>query len=88
MLPPIHPLRNQAGKLVAPDVEMAPLSEWTIARSYDTAAECMVERDARIKIARQHKWSGKEMDLDEAERDLQNLTSACIATDDPRLRDK
>jgi|HubBroStandDraft_2_1064218.scaffolds.fasta_scaffold1414323_1 hypothetical protein len=86
MVPPAHPHRTDAGKLVAPDVEMAPLSEWAIARSYDTATECMVERDARTTIARRHKWSGKEQDLDQAESDLQSLTSVCISTDDLRLK--
>jgi len=49
MLPPPHTEYAQSGQII--DVRAdneAPLSQWTIARSYDTAAQCMTEKDPRI----------------------------------------
>jgi hypothetical protein len=62
----------------------APLSQWHWRASFDTASECMKERAAQIqrgnKLARVFGTSDGAMSLAAIYR--------CIATDDPRLKEK
>jgi hypothetical protein len=64
-----------------------PLSQWSIEQSFDTATECEAERDEFAK-----KWSTMASQAKNA-RDtgralVWQVSSVCIATDDPRLKPK
>jgi hypothetical protein len=96
MVPPASPDRDALpGRLIA-DVQTKPLSAWEIERSYDSARDCMAERDARIKLAAKQPAGpvsfsiplsdsdSKEFNKDEMH--MQQMDSQCIETDDPRLK--
>lgn len=94
MLPPPHTEYAQSGQIldVRADDE-APLSEWAIARSYDTAAQCMAEKDARIAELKPRvkpdilpKQNSVQELFGQRLLDQQNAMARCIATDDPRLK--
>jgi hypothetical protein len=76
MFPPGEP-----GKVpFAPDLN-APLSEWSIQSSFDTAKECAAAKDeleSRVlaRVGKQHSTM-KAVEMDSA---------ICAATDDPRLK--
>jgi hypothetical protein len=53
----------------------APLSKWTLWGSYDSAKECDAGRTEQIKTAAPHLA-------------FEILEAECIATDDPRLKEK
>jgi hypothetical protein len=83
----------------------APLSEWTVSRSYDSAQDC---QSAQNKNRDQAAAKLKTYDnmTDQQRRDLQHnqqafdqetadsdsfdqaFQSACVASDDPRLKEK
>ena len=71
----------------------APISAWTINGSYDSAAECEKKKEKlhvtgaqQLQFAREHFQDDKDgefLALGDA-----NNRSVCIATDDPRLKEK
>jgi hypothetical protein len=58
----------------------APLGQWSIAGSFDTAASCEKTRGQFVYEALKHRSSP----IDEADY----MSGQCIATDDPRLKAK
>jgi hypothetical protein len=63
----------------------APLSEWTINYSFDSAADCEAMRQSKIDMG----WKIlSRMDATPVERGTADifLYQKCIATDDPRLK--
>jgi hypothetical protein len=52
----------------------APLSEWQIVESFDTAEKCSAY-EVKLKIRNSPRWRVKRVSL-----------GACIASDDPRLK--
>jgi hypothetical protein len=78
MVPPM----DMATHKMNPD---APLREWHVFDSYDRAAQCRAGRVELLSWWTEHKWS------DEGARDATIGAlrySLCIATDDPRLKEK
>jgi hypothetical protein len=72
-----------------PDVDLdAPLGKWTVYEALDSAKECEADRSATFHLANQ-KVLGDPTDDPKlrAIRD-QLAASQCIATDDPRLKEK
>ncbi len=68
------PPRGRDGR---PDHE-APLSHWSVHSSYDTARECQTGWVAAIRLSKGAPLSyAEQIDL-----------AKCIATDDPRLKEK
>jgi hypothetical protein len=72
----------------------APLSQWTLVRSYDNVGACEKLRDDSITAAMQL-WSAarrKNPESQETETAKQvwkeSYDPKCIASDDPRLREK
>jgi hypothetical protein len=57
----------------------APLSKWTALNSYDAASEC---RDALTNLKPDNEHKNDAVLVHRA------LTAQCIATDDPRLKEK
>jgi hypothetical protein len=55
----------------------APLSKWTTIGEFDSAAECHQQREKQMK---QHLYNLCDFSS--------TLTIRCVATDDPRLREK
>jgi hypothetical protein len=75
----IPPGRSQQDS--APDAD-APFNEWSIQASFDTAVECEKERNkfrSGVHIKAGQKLSSSSMML---------LDMECIASDDPRLKEK
>jgi hypothetical protein len=72
MIPPGQPGKKQ----LTPDVN-APLSEWSIQSSFDTAAECTEAQQQLHKDISKSEDSATSTEL---------LMATCIATDDPRLK--
>jgi hypothetical protein len=63
----------------------APLSDWTIESSYDSAAECET-----VKLDKQANsgWPPEEpTDIYLKLRSLREHESTCVSTDDPRLKE-
>ena len=90
MVPPI--VVRTLGNMIGMDADQsAPLSQWTIFRSYDTASSCMAERDARMK-AFGHDPVTAPSDSSDLRGKLYssalNRSAQCISTDDPRLNAK
>ena len=101
MLPP-PALNHLGDQRFLPDAEAgAPLWRWTIVGSYDTAAACMTELDRRtaagnrfLNAVRYHEYTSGELlksprlstQLTDTYAAFRNKNSACIATDDPRLK--
>jgi hypothetical protein len=72
-------------------VPSAPLSQWDLIGSYDTAAQCMKVRSESIaRVANKVRAIGPNgKALDEAgTRESSATTIKCIASDDPRLKGK
>jgi hypothetical protein len=70
-------------------VPSAPLSQWKLQGSYDTAAQCMKVRSERIeRLTNSLRAIGPDQQpLDEAgTRESFATIFKCIATDDPRLK--
>ncbi len=65
----------------------APLSQWQVESSYDTAAQCEAARAEARKPIRWPAEQGKFAKLD-AYDNLAHEMATCIATDDPRLKEK
>ena len=97
MTPPIAPgaLDNpQQAQLIRAS---APLSEWGIVHSFDTADECKAaayraRMEAYRSIVKEFK-EHKSVDRNTAERaketvETQDTSAQCIASDDPRLKSK
>jgi hypothetical protein len=71
------------------DVDLdAPLSKWTVYSAFDSAQECEAEKVADFHLANQ-KALGDPTD-DPKLRGVRDqlMTAQCIATDDPRLKEK
>jgi hypothetical protein len=103
MLPPYVPY-HPGGPLPDPDTgpwdHKAPISQWQITRSYDTAAECTVALNMKKKQTDKAKQDAenslshnRSMTSDERRSREEvirwayalQLASVCIASDDPRL---
>ena|SRR5208337_381242 len=85
MAPPFH--HKNTGVIDSVESE-APLSTWTLIDSFDTAAECRSGHEKNIAAER---LSGQSSHLSpeiEAVRVLAAFHAQCIATDDPRLKEK
>lgn len=65
----------------------APISRWSIEQSFHTASECEAERDGFAS-----KWSTiasqAKNTRDSGKALVWQVSSVCIATDDPRLKEK
>ena len=95
MLPPPTPdgVTNPALRFVESD---APLSKWSIQRSYDTAESCEKAKEKAKKAARQAIISeGGCFDSDRSVRgrikttdEITTVDALCIASDDQRLKEK
>jgi hypothetical protein len=71
----------EGNRIADPD---APLSEWTINYSFDSAADCEAMRQSKVDRG----WSILERkDASSVERETAGifLYQKCVATDDPRL---
>jgi hypothetical protein len=71
----------------------APFSEWEIVASFDTAEECRPQRDTYQKIKPWEEPETKNIDpTTQAEAkavwEQQVAKAICIASDDPRLKEK
>jgi hypothetical protein len=70
-------------------VPSAPLSQWKLDGSYDTAAQCMKARSKVIeRLAHDLRAvgpDGKTLDKEETRRSNETIVK-CIASDDPRLK--
>jgi len=76
MVPPIHPNFQFD--------EHAPLSEWTISSSFDSASGCEQARQLVIDSNLKHEVENLSVATQDGNARLYFL-SKCIATDDPRL---
>jgi hypothetical protein len=73
MVPPV----NQTGDYYADS--KAPLHEWTIRTSYDTARKCEKARDKlKAEMSKPHGHLGTVSSY--------LATATCVASDDPRLK--
>ncbi|HVA76756.1 MAG TPA: hypothetical protein VNF27_02630 [Candidatus Binataceae bacterium] len=68
----------------------APLSKWKIVGSYDTAKECDQGKDKIPRIILQAEENMTSEQKSAYDQTILNLLGAsqCIATDDPRLKEK
>jgi hypothetical protein len=86
MLPPASPLNGMPW----PD-NKAPISHWTIAKSFDTANSCEAALDRNRKGFKQtyHKMSHKNLQSEFWGRFYiaASQQATCIASDDPRLNE-
>jgi hypothetical protein len=73
MLPPLSSLNPRARN------GSAPLSEWSLIGSFDSADEC---DDMRYKLMMKESPS-----LTQEDRKVDLLSAQCISTDDPRLKE-
>ena len=73
MGPPVISVHFESSDFADPD---APLSKWTILKSFDAAKDCEAGRQ---NMLREHKNKHDEVVYDDA---------VCIVTDDPRLTGK
>jgi hypothetical protein len=80
MVPPLVPQLSE-GEPYLGFLPLAPLSQWTILDSFDSAEECI---DAHVKLLRDRviKNVNDEIRLEQA------YSARCIATDNPRLKKK
>jgi hypothetical protein len=76
-----------------------PLSKWRVHRSYDSAEECQAAIDAHRRVLAEHEQDHSrdkkltpsqrvEEATKEAEWEWEFGPAQCIATDDPRLKEK
>jgi hypothetical protein len=83
--PPLRFLSN--GPILGFDTS-APLSEWGLDESYDSAKECNAENRDEIKFAK-HELKSKSLSKEDIifyrDREIMHILSRCIASDDPRL---
>jgi hypothetical protein len=98
MVPPFKPHKPQPAFTI-PSLEAqilntdAPLSKWEIYVANDSADECEAFKAATLKLADQQKITGKDGSItDRGGRaillEMQLRHSQCVATDDPRLKEK
>ncbi len=84
MLPPVVPVEGPPRTIHWS--EDAPLNQWKIAQSFDTAAECtatmMEERKASHERLKKRGATPEQM----ATMDKFMATNICVASDDPRLK--
>ena len=68
----------------------AAMGEWTIFKSFDSADLCQAERDREVEWAAKGENSGKYLTLHTKSRNAQfdGTAAQCIASDDPRLKEK
>ena len=101
MLPPLR--ANDHGEITSLS-SYAPLSQWDVSESYDSAAECRAGRAKRVRTMKEGpcvftegpcdpsgRCHGKEKPCPQSEKKLLALQAEfgqCIATDDPRLKQK
>ncbi len=78
--PPLVPPRGE----VLVDA-LAPLSNWRVFHAYDSAKQCEQQHSAMFDEAKGHQNS-----TDASERAVfqMAMSAQCIATDDPRLKEK
>ncbi len=82
MMPPIPP--KGSTPMVGVDAQ-APLSKWTVSSGFDTAAACHV---AHGKLLDDAAKLGNPKELEVIRIQVAMADSQCIATDDPRLKEK
>ena len=81
MVPPIQGnSETDAGVILG-----APISEWNIESSYDTASECEKGLAQLKQDAEQQTFYAGVSELDKRNFKLSRESAHCIATDDPRL---
>jgi hypothetical protein len=79
MLPP-----GRRGEKVAPDFS-APLSEWSIYASFDSARDCeKAKTDFQVQMQQGRATHDAVADFPK----LLAASIACVSTDDPRLKEK
>jgi hypothetical protein len=64
--------------------QSAPLSQWSLLGSFDSATECTIELG---RFASNPPRYPNEPDLEKSESDRMHMAQ-CIATDDPRLKNR
>ena len=88
MLPPLRPpqsVRWSDGKAHFDQLPPAPLSQWTIVDSFDSARECRKGRD-KLLNDRVLFGSSPKITVNDEIRIEQVYNARCIASDDPRLK--
>ncbi len=65
-------------------VEPAPFSRWQISESFDTAKECQEAARALAQPVQSAAEAGQRQSLE----DFRLVYAKCIASDDPRLKEK
>jgi hypothetical protein len=92
MMPPLRPpqsIRWSEGKFQVDTLTPAPLSQWTIVDSFDSAREC---RESHLKLLNDRLV---KLDHDRIMNSVkgyiqieQAYNAKCVASDDPRLKEK
>jgi hypothetical protein len=81
-------------QLVSPGHETAnvdaavPLNKWTVWQAFDTAIECESQLETLKEGALQRTQTGQSREFMQKLLDNQFFRGQCIATDDPRLKEK
>jgi hypothetical protein len=84
--PPIYKPGSRGHKAYYTDVS-APLSQWTIMKVFDSAADCQKEQEHKNQLGEMSTPDDDHTDPTGIGRavDLAWKNEACIASDDPRL---